>query len=120
MIWRDFPHTLAQSPQAAEAGQCAFDQGKFWEYHDLLYARAPALSQTDLEGYAAQLGLNGPQFNACLETGQNQPKVAHDLQDAQNRRLPGTPAFLVNDRPIIGGQPFEYFKGVMDAVLRGT
>ena len=120
MIWRDFPHTLAESPQAAEAGQCAFDQGKFWEYHDLLYARAPALSQADLEGYAAQLGLDTAQFNTCLETHQNQPKVAHDLLDAHNRHLAGTPAFLVNDRPIIGAQPFEYFKSVIDPLLAGT
>ncbi len=119
MIWRDFPHTIAESPLAAEAGQCAFDQNKFWEYHDLLYERAPALSQANLEDYAAQLGLDLGQFRVCLETHQDLPKVEHDLQDVRNRRLPGTPAFLVNDRLIVGGQPFEYFKGVMDGLLAG-
>ena len=65
------------------------------------------------------MGLVAARFNLCLETHQDQPKVAHNLQDALARHLPGTPAFLVNDRPIIGGQPFEYFKGLMDAVLAG-
>jgi hypothetical protein len=118
-IWRDFPHTIPESPQAVEAGQCAFDQSKFWEYHDLLYERAPALSQSDLEGYATQVGLDAARFKTCLETHQDQAKVAHDLQDALGRHLPGTPALLVNNRPLIGGQPCEYFKGLMDAVLAG-
>jgi len=77
------------------------------------------LSQSDLEGYAPQVGLDAARFKTCLETHQEQAKVAYDLQDALNRHLPGTPAFLVNNRPIIGGQPFEFFKGLMDAVLAG-
>jgi protein-disulfide isomerase len=119
VIWRDCPHTIPESPQAAEAGQCAFDQGKFWEYHDLLYERVPALSQADLEAYATQVGLDAARFKVCLETHQDQAKVEHNLQDALGRHLPGTPAFLVNDRPIIGGKPFEYFKGLMDPALAG-
>jgi len=47
-------------------------------------------------------------------------EVAHDRQDALNRHLPGTPAFLVNDRPIIDGQLFEYFKRLIDAMLTGA
>jgi protein-disulfide isomerase len=119
VVWRDFPHTLAESPQAAEAAQCAFDQGKFWEYHDLLYERAPALGLGDLEGYATQVGLDAAKFNACLATHQEKAKVDHDLQDALNRHLPGTPAFLVNNRPVIGAQPFEYFTNLMDSLLAG-
>ena len=65
------------------------------------------------------MGLDAGRFNLCLETHQDQAKVAGNLQDALARHLPGTPAFLVNNRPIIGGQPFEYFKGVMDALLAG-
>ena len=77
------------------------------------------MSQTDLEGYAAQVGLDAARFKTCLETHLDQAKVAHNMQDALDRHLPGTPAFLVNSRPIIGGQPFEYFKGLMDAMLTG-
>ena len=117
MVWRDFPHTLPESPKAAEAGQCAYDQGKFWEYHDLLYDRAPALSLGDLEGYATQVGLDAAKFRTCLETGRDKAKVEHDLQDALDRHLPGTPAFLVNNQAVIGPQPFEYFKSLMDPLL---
>jgi protein-disulfide isomerase len=84
-----------------------------------LYERAPALSQSDLESYAPQVGLEAARFNTCLETHQDQAKVDHNLQDALSRRLSGTPAFLLNNRPIIGGQPFETFKGLMDALLAG-
>ena len=73
-VWRDYPIITAQSPQAAEAGQCAFDQDKFWQYHDLLYAKAPALSISDLKSYAAQIGLNTAQFNQCLELGKRSGK----------------------------------------------
>ena len=57
-VWKDFPVITAQSPKAAEAGQCALDQDKFWEYHDLLFAKAPALGVSDLKDYAAQVGLD--------------------------------------------------------------
>ncbi len=78
-VWRDDPIITAQSPQAAEAGQCAFDQDKFWQYHDLLYAKAPALSISNLKSYAAQLGLNTAQFDQCLElgTGSSQGQSKH-------------------------------------------
>ncbi len=78
-VWRDYPIITAQSPQAAEAGQCAFDQGKFWQYHDLLYGKAPALSISDLKSYAAQIGLNTTQFDQCLElgTGSNESESKH-------------------------------------------
>ncbi len=84
-----------------------------------MYERAPALSQAELEGYATQVGLDAARFKTCLESHQDQAKVEHNLQDALSRHLPGTPAFLVNNRPVIGAQPFEYFKGLMDAVLAG-
>jgi len=56
-VWRDFPVITPESPKAAEAAQCAYDQGKFWEYHDLLFARAPALNVADLKACAVELGL---------------------------------------------------------------
>ena len=73
-VWRDFPVITAESPKAAEAGRCAYDQGKFWEYHDLLYQKAPALSVADLKAYAGQLGLDTVVFNQCLDFG---PAQAH-------------------------------------------
>jgi protein-disulfide isomerase len=116
-VWRDFPIITAASPQAAEAGQCAFDQGRFWEYHDLLYDRAPALSVRDLKAYAAELGLETTRFDHCLDSGAHRARVEASTKDAYSHGFVATPAFLVNGQPIAGPQPFEVFKGVIDPIL---
>jgi protein-disulfide isomerase len=96
-IWRDFPVITAQSPKAAEAAQCAFLQGKFWPYHDLLYQKTPALSVSNLKQYAADLGLDTVQFNQCLDSGQEQAKVTASMQAAHKLNFVGTPSFSVNN-----------------------
>ena len=116
-VWKDFPIITAQSPKAAEAGQCAFDQGKFWPYHDLLYQRAPALSISDLKSYAAQLGLDTAEFNQCLDSGRYQAKINQSLQEAYQRGFQGTPSFLVNDQPLAGPPSFETLKNFIDPIL---
>jgi protein-disulfide isomerase len=118
-VWRDYPIITAQSPKAAEAGQCAFDQGKFWQYHDLLYAKAPALAVSDLKGYAAQLGLNTTQFDQCLDLGQDKAKVDQSIREAQQYGFVGTPSFLINGQKLIGPASFEKFKSVIDPLLAG-
>ncbi|HEX7393787.1 MAG TPA: thioredoxin domain-containing protein, partial [Anaerolineaceae bacterium] len=95
-VWRDLPIITPESPKAAEAAYCALDQGKFWQYHDLLYLKAPALSINDLKTYAAQLGLDTAKFNTCLDTGQHANDVQADLKDGLSRGFRATPAFLVN------------------------
>lgn len=118
-VWKDFPVITAQSPKAAEAGQCAFDQGKFWEYHDLLYEKAPSLSISQLKEYAVQVGLNAAMFNQCLDSGQNQTKVQQNLDEAWSLGLPGTPSFLVNGKKLIGPPSFEALKSTIDVILAG-
>ncbi len=119
-VWKDFPVITAQSPKAAEAGQCALDQGKFWEYHDLLFANAPALSVNDLKDYAAQVGLDTTKFNQCLDSGQNQAKVNQSLNEAQRQyAFPGTPSFLINGRKLVGPPSFETLKSTIDSILAG-
>ena len=119
-VWKDFPVITAQSPKAAEAGQCAFDQGKFWEYYDLLFEKAPALSVNDLKTYAAQIGLDTDTFNQCLDSGQNRAKVEQSLSEAQREyAFPGTPSFLVNGKKLIGPPSFETLKSTIDSILAG-
>lgn len=119
-VWKDFPVITAQSPKAAEAGQCAFDQGKFWEYHDLLFAKAPALGVNDLKDYAAQVGLDTAKFNQCLDSGQNQSKVNQSLNEAQREYgFPGTPSFLVNGKKLVGPPSFETLKSTIESILAG-
>ncbi len=119
-VWKDFPVITAQSPKAAEAAQCAYDQNKFWEYHDALFANAPALSVSDLKNYAAQLGLDTEKFNQCLDSGQNRAKVEQSLNEAQRQYgFPGTPSFLVNGQKLVGPPSFETLKATIDAILAG-
>ena len=118
-VWRDYPIITAQSPQAAEAGQCAFDQGKFWQYHDLLYAKAPALSISDLKSYAAQLGLDTARFDPCLDSGQDKAKIDQSMAEARGYGFIGTPSFIVNGQKVIGPASFRRFKSMIDPILAG-
>jgi protein-disulfide isomerase len=104
---------------AAEAAHCAFDQGKFWEYHDLLYDRQPAASNSDLKAYAAQLGLDTAQFNACLDSRQYESLVAADTQDALRQGLRGTPFFTINGQPLYAFT-FQDFQQRIDPLIRGN
>jgi len=118
-VWRDYPIITAQSPQAAQAGQCAFDQGKFWQYHDLLYAKAPALSIDDLKSYASQIGLNTSQFDQCLDLEQDKAKVNQSMAEARGYGFIGTPSFIVNGQKVIGPASFSQFKSMIDPILAG-
>jgi protein-disulfide isomerase len=116
-IWRDFPVITAESPKAAEAAYCAYDQGQFWAYHDLLFEKAPALGIAALKGYARELGLDGAQFDECLDTGKRRADVEANFDDALNRHLLGTPSFFVNDRPIVGPASFNQLSALIDSEL---
>jgi protein-disulfide isomerase len=118
--WRDFPVITADSPKAAQAGQCAYDQLFFWEYLDRVYSE-PGSSYTnagiaDLRRYAADIGLDVEAFNTCLDENQHQETVDFDLEAARELRLPGTPAFLVNGKPIIGANPELLIKAIDEAL----
>jgi protein-disulfide isomerase len=119
-VWKDYPIITAQSPQAAEAGQCAFDQSKFWDYHDLLYAKAPALSVSDLKSYAAQLGLDTAQFDQCLDSEQDKAKIDQSMAEARGYGFIGTPSFIVNGQKVIGPASFSQFKSMIDPILAGV
>ena len=116
-FWRDFPVITAQSPKAAEAGQCAFDQGKFWEYHDYVYEQGTSLNVSDLKAYARQIGLDSAQFNQCLDSEQNKAKVEQSLAEAYKLGLPGTPAFIVNGQRLAGPPTYPTLKGIIDGML---
>jgi protein-disulfide isomerase len=119
-VWKDFPVITAQSPKAAEAGQCAFDQGKFWEFHDYIYENTYALGEDDLKSYASQLGLDTEKFNQRLDSGQNRAKVEQSLNEAlREYAFPGTPSFLVNGKKLIGPPTFEVLKSTIDSILAG-
>ncbi len=122
IVFRDFPltsiHPLAQT--AAEAANCATEQGKFWEYHDRLFENQAALQPDALKKHAAELGMDAGQFNACFDGGKYREDVMKDMQDAQRLGVTGTPAFFVNGRFLSGAQPFEAFAQIIDEELGGA
>lgn len=103
---------------AAEAAQCARDQGKFWEYHDKIFENQKSLSDEDFKKHAVDLGLNTEAFNACFESGKFRADVQKDGVDAQAAGVSGTPAFFINGRFLSGAQAFEAFKAIIDEELK--
>lgn len=118
-VYRDFPLTASHpfAQKAAEASECADDQGKFWDYHDVLYLNQGALDRASLSRYAQNLGLDTAAFDDCVDSGEHAGEVANDLQAGTTAGVRGTPAFYVNGQLIAGAQPFATFKAAIDAAL---
>jgi protein-disulfide isomerase len=117
-VYRHYPlpnHPFARP--AAEAAACAGEQGKFWPYHDRLFANPTKLSDGDLKQHAAELGLNTGQFNSCVDTHKLKGLVDTDVKDGEEAGVNGTPAFYINGRMISGAQPYEVFKKIIDEEL---
>jgi protein-disulfide isomerase len=102
---------------AAEAALAAHEQGKFWQMHDKLFENSKVLDRASLEKYAQELGLDMTKFKAALDSGKFKAQIQKDMAEAQAAGLSGTPSFLVNGRQIVGAQPFESFKAVIDEEL---
>ena len=119
LVYRDFPleRLHPQARAAAEAARCANDQGKFWEYHDVLYANAPRGGPDDLRKYAEQVHLDVPKFEQCVAGGTHRAGVQRDIDDGSRLGVTGTPAFFVNGRAFQGAQPLEAFVRVIEEEL---
>jgi protein-disulfide isomerase len=119
LVHRDFPlqplHPAAW--KAHEAARCAEEQGKFWEYRDLLYKNAPAAGPEQLTMYASQLGMDSGDFKKCLESGKFKAVVQRDEDEGFRLGLQGTPAFFINGRPLSGAQPESEFSRMIEEEL---
>jgi protein-disulfide isomerase len=116
-VWRDFPVITLLSPKAAEAGQCAHEQGKFWEFHDLVYDQNGAIEASDLRAYAARIGLDTKQFDECVTSRHYRDRVNAQQHEGFERGLKGAPAFFVNGQPVIGPQRVSVFEEIIDPIL---
>ena len=118
LVFRDFPLSFHQNAQkAAEAAECAGEQGKFWEMHDLLFEQGVEGGTAGCKQYEKQLGLNTAKFNECLDSGAMASEVRKDTADGAAAGIQGTPGFLINGKLVSGAQPFSSFKQVIDAEL---
>jgi protein-disulfide isomerase len=119
LVFRDFPidSLHPQARKAAEAARCAHDQGKFWEYHDVLFSNAPKASPAQLKVYARQVGMDVPSFERCLSSGVHAAAVQKDVDEGIRLGVTGTPAFFVNGELLSGAQPLESFVRVIEREL---
>jgi len=116
-VHRDFPLPFhANAHGAAEAARCAGAQGKFWGYHDGLFA-GDSLSTESLQQLADTVGLDRAEFDECLSSGRFKEAVDEDLRAGQKVGVRGTPAFFINGRMLSGAQSFEAFERVIDEEL---
>jgi protein-disulfide isomerase len=119
IVWKDFPLTQIhpQAFKAGEAAHCAGDQGKYWEYHDRLFANQGSLQPDDLKKHATDLGLDASAFNACLDTSKHGERVRDGVAQGQRLGVNSTPTIYINGRMLSGAQPYETFVSVIDEEL---
>ena len=117
-VYRDFPLSFhPQAQKAAEAAECAGEQGKYYEMHNKLFESGVAGGVAGFKQYAKDLGLNSGKFDDCLDSGKMASEIQKDFNDGQNAGIQGTPGFIVNGQSISGAQPYSVFKQVIDAEL---
>jgi protein-disulfide isomerase len=103
---------------AAMAAMAAHEQGKFWEYHDKLFANQRAMDRASLEKYAQELGLDVGKFKAALDGNKFDAQITADMNEATRMGVSGTPTFFINGRMLVGAQPVDAFKRVIDEELK--
>jgi protein-disulfide isomerase len=121
IVYRDFPLTSIhpEAYPAAEAALCAGEQGAYWPYHSALFSQKYALGDSAYEKYAVELGLDTSAFAQCQNEGRYSDEIAADLEFATDLGIGSTPTFFINGIALVGAQPYDVFKQVIDLELAG-
>jgi protein-disulfide isomerase len=111
-----------ESKDAAAAALCAMDQGKFWEYHDILYANQTGENSGDftskrLAAFAQKLGLNMSQFNSCFDTGKYKSIVLQDKAEGTALGVNSTPSFAINGKLVVIQNSYDELDAAIDTAL---
>jgi protein-disulfide isomerase len=119
IVWKDFPLTQIhpEAFKAGEAGHCAAEQGKFWEYHDQLFGNQQALLPDDLKKHAVASGMDAERFNACLDTSKHAERVRDGVAQGTRLGVNSTPTVFINGRRVSGAQPYDVFASIIDEEL---
>lgn len=125
-VYRDYPlspHPMAEP--SAQAGQCADEQGKYWEFHDKIFGEQDKKGRgtvtytvQELKLWASQIGLDKAKFNQCLDSGKYKAEVQKDFDDGTSAGVSGTPSLFINGRLVVGAQPYASFKAIIDEELK--
>ena len=118
IVWKNYPLDIHKdAPLAHVAAMAAGEQGKFWEYHDKLFAKQPLIQRDFLFQYAREAGLDMKRFEHSLDVQQAKPLIDADAAEAKALGITGTPAFFVNGHYLSGAKPFDEFAQVINAEL---
>lgn len=123
LVFRHLPFIGAESMQAAIASECAADQGRFWEYHDLLFQRqgqenSGAFSRRNLVAFAQELGLAVDAFSACMDSQRHQDTINQSTSVAKSFGVRATPTLFTKDGMVEGVPTVEQFRSIMAAALQ--
>ncbi|MCV0410207.1 DsbA family protein [Nitrosopumilus sp.] len=127
LVFVDLAFLGSDSLKAAQASYCAEDQGKYWDYHDLLYNSQESkidggwANSERLKAFAFSLGLDMNLFDSCLDSGKYSKRVQYNIQQAKDHGVGGTPGFFIvgpdGQQQISGAQPFSVFKQILDPMI---
>ena len=122
MGYFNFAFLGEESQWAAEAAECAGDQDAYWEYHDYLFSHQNgenqgAFSKDNLKKFAVELKLDTQAFNECMDSGKYTQLITDQTNFARQLGVQSTPSFLVNGQGVVGAQPFDSFKQLIDGFL---
>ena len=123
--FKHFPLAFhAGSDIAAQAAECARDQGQFWTYHDLLFNNSAAgvdVGKPDtLKKLASQIGLDSGAFNQCLDTQSKKEVVESQIEEGKSLGVTGTPTFFIAGQKLVGAQPLGVFKNVIKSKMEAA
>lgn len=118
--FREYPlvNVHAESEKAAEAAECAGEQGKFWQAVDMLYDHQEDLSLPAINRYAGEMGLDSQKFVACLQKGEMSSRVDQDLMDGRALGVHATPTFFINGQMTVGPMPYPTFAQLVENELK--
>jgi protein-disulfide isomerase len=117
--WRDFPYRGQESVNAAVAARAAQAQGRFWEYHDLLYdSQFSGFGDENLLALAEKANLDMRRFESDYNSARYAGLVQKDFQEGQRIGINGTPTFFVNDQVLVGFQPIGVFENAIEDARR--
>ena len=118
VVWKHFPLDFhPDAPLAALAGAAAYEQGRFWEFHDKIFGNQPKIQRDFLLQYAREVGLDMKRFQDALNTARGKAAIDADKNEGKALGVTGTPAFFVNGRFLSGAQPFDAFAQAINAEL---
>lgn len=124
LVYNDFPleRVHPNAFQAAEAAQCAHRQGKFWEFHDILFEEQPVWAEDPdpldrFLGYAREAGLDVASFEQCLKGHETRDAVQEDIREGTRLRVRSTPTFFINNTRLVGRPTFGKFQRLIEEEL---